>query len=139
MSPVRIVLVEDNEGDIVLTTEMFEDSKFINELIVFRDGDELMTYIASCLNGLNNSLPDLILLDINLPSINGIEVLNHLKFNEKTKGIPVIILSTSNVAIDVNKAFEREVSAFLTKPLSFDVFFKTMINHTNFQFQLIKN
>lgn len=138
MKPVTIVLVEDNEGDIVLTTELFEDSKFINKLIVFRDGDELIAYLASCSNCQNNPFPDFILLDINLPSLNGIEVLNYLKSNEKTTDIPVIILSTSNVTIDVDKAFESKAAAFLTKPLSLDLFFKTIIEKTDFYFQLLK-
>ena len=135
MQPIRIALVEDNEGDVVLTTELLEEAKFTNELFIFRDGVELLAYFAKCSD--EENLPNLILLDINLPSMNGIDVLYALKKNERTNKIPVFILSTSNVAIDVDKAFEHNADAFLTKPLCLDAFIKAIVNHTEFYFQLI--
>ncbi len=138
MKAITIVLVEDNEGDVLLTTELLEEAKFVNKLIIVNDGYELMNYIDKCFNESEKHVPDLILLDINLPRMNGIDVLNYIRNHNEINEIPVFMLSTSNVSIDVNKAFERKATAFLTKPLSLEMFYHTIIEKTNFYFQLLK-
>jgi CheY-like chemotaxis protein len=138
MKAITIVLVEDNEGDVLLTTELLEEAKFVNKLIIVNDGYELMNYIDKCFNESEKHVPDLILLDINLPRMNGIDVLNYIRNHNEINEIPVFMLSTSNVSIDVNKAFERKATAFLTKPLSLEMFYQTIIEKTNFYFQLLK-
>ena len=138
MKAITIVLVEDNEGDVLLTTELLEEAKFVNKLIIVKDGYELMNYIDKCFNESEKQIPDLILLDINLPRMNGIDVLNYIRNHNEINEIPVFMLSTSNVSIDVNKAFERKATAFLTKPLSLEIFYQTIIEKTNFYFQLLK-
>jgi CheY-like chemotaxis protein len=138
MKAITIVLVEDNEGDVLLTTELLEEAKFVNKLIIVNDGYELMNYIDKCFNESEKHVPDLILLDINLPRMNGIDVLNYIRNHNEINEIPVFMLSTSNVSIDVNKAFESKATAFLTKPLSLEMFYQTIIEKTNFYFQLLK-
>jgi CheY-like chemotaxis protein len=138
MKAITIVLVEDNEGDVLLTTELLEEAKFVNKLIIVNDGYEFMNYIDKCNNESEKHLPDLILLDINLPRMNGIDVLNYIRNHNEINEIPVFMLSTSNVFIDVNKAFEKKATAFLTKPLSLEMFYQTIIEKTNFYFQLLK-
>jgi CheY-like chemotaxis protein len=138
MKAITIVLVEDNEGDVLLTTELLEEAKFVNKLIIVNDGYELINYIDKCFNESEKYVPDLILLDINLPRMNGIDVLNYIRNHNEINEIPVFMLSTSNVSIDVNKAFESKATAFLTKPLSLEMFYQTIIEKTNFYFQLLK-
>ncbi len=98
MKNVHILLVEDNEGDILLTVEALEEGRIANVIEVARDGQEAIDKLEIDLK--NNQLPDLILLDINLPKMNGHEVLERLKETEGLKHIPVIILSTSSSDMD---------------------------------------
>lgn len=139
MQSIHILLIEDNEGDVLLTKELLEDYRIRNTLSVTHDGHETIEFLNQCLKVKNILLPDLILLDINLPRINGMEVLTYLKGNEHLKHIPVFMLSTSATEIDMQGANDRQASGFLTKPLTFESFTLAIINHTNFYFQLLKN
>ena len=91
MKPIHILLVEDNEGDIFLTTEALEDSKVVNEIEAVRDGKAAIDYVLKQGIYENAKTPDLILLDINIPFKNGHEVLKTLKQNDLSKHIPIII------------------------------------------------
>lgn len=112
----QILLVEDNEGDILLTTDILKDADHKIDVVVARDGVEAIEYLSISSENINNILPDLILLDINLPRKNGFEVLAHIKNSETLKAIPVIVLTTSSSERDKKMAFDHQSDDFITKP-----------------------
>lgn len=136
MKNVHILLVEDNEGDILLTVEALEEGRIANVIEVARDGQEAVNKLEADL--VNNNLPDLILLDINLPKMNGHEVLEKLKKNENFKHIPVIILSTSSSEMDIMKSYNNHANCFITKPVEIDDFVKAIESIENFWFSIVK-
>lgn len=112
----QILLVEDNEGDILLTTDILKDAEHNIDVVVARDGVEAIEYLINASENFNKSLPDLILLDVNLPRKNGFEVLAHIKNADALKAIPVIVLTTSSSERDKKMAFEHQSDDFITKP-----------------------
>ena len=136
MKKKQILLVEDNEGDIVLTSEAFEESSCKVNIQVARNGKEAINILFD-LNE-DTQLPDLILLDINLPLLNGHEVLKKIKENEKTKHIPVIILTTSSAISDINLTYENYANCFITKPADINDFFETINVLCNYWFKISK-
>lgn len=117
---MKILLVEDNEGDILLTSEALEDSKLIHDLVVARNGKEALDLVVGHKDSEEDNLPDLILLDINLPLKNGHEVLRIIKSDDKVKHIPIIMLTTSSSVQDINKAYSNHVSSYICKPSELD-------------------
>ena len=115
MKSINILLVEDNEGDILLTTEALEESKIINKINVMRDGKAAVNFFET-LNS-KDDYPDLVLLDVNLPKMSGHEVLNYIKNNEKYKRIPVIMLTTSSSEKDIMQSYNSHVNCYITKPI----------------------
>ncbi|OGS62516.1 MAG: two-component system response regulator [Flavobacteria bacterium GWF1_32_7] len=136
MKKNQILLVEDNEGDIVLTSEAFEDCGSNIELQVARNGKEGINILFD--QNDESLLPDLILLDINLPLLNGHEVLKKIKENAKTKHIPVIILTTSSAISDINLTYENHANCFITKPADINEFFETINALSNYWFKICK-
>lgn len=138
MRKAKILLVEDNEGDIILTTEAFEEADLSTNLIVVRNGKEALNSLS--LEGRTSyvNLPDLILLDINLPLLNGHEVLHLIKQNEFTKHIPVIILTTSSSTNDINATYDNHANCFITKPADINEFFDVINSLCKFWFQIAK-
>ena len=134
MQSIQLLLIEDNEGDILLTTELLEDYRIKNSLFVTHDGYETIEFLNQCLKAKNILLPDLILLDINLPRINGLEVLSY----DDLKHIPVFILSTSATEFDIKRANEQAANGFLTKPLTFESLIAAILKNTAFYFQIHK-
>uniref|UniRef100_UPI00404B07F5 response regulator n=1 Tax=Flavobacterium sp. TaxID=239 RepID=UPI00404B07F5 len=136
MKNLQILLVEDNEGDIILTQEAFEECDFKTSIQVARNGKEAITYLFdSCTN---TQLPDLILLDINLPLLNGHEVLKRIKENDKTKHIPVLILTTSSASTDINLTYANHANSFISKPSEIDDFFQSINTLGKFWFNTCK-
>lgn len=115
MKPIRILLVEDNEGDIFLTTLAFEQADIKFTLSVVRDGKEAIDFLNQDKDFSNASLPQLILLDINLPKRNGHEVLKYVKEHEQLKHIPVIMLTTSSSQKDIEMSYSNGANSFITK------------------------
>ncbi len=134
MKDVHILLVEDNEGDIVLTQEVFESSGLENPISIARDGEEALDYIYQRNNFANAERPDLILLDINIPKINGKEVLGIIKNDENLKTIPVIMLTTSSADDDILDSYRNHANCFITKPMSFEGFSDAVSEIKNFWF-----
>src|SRR4051794_653472 len=101
MKDAHILLVEDNEGDIVLTQEALADAKIKNKVTVSRDGEEAINYLTNATKNPEELFPDLILLDINLPKVDGKEVLHYIKTTPALKKIPVVMLSPSSSEVNI--------------------------------------
>lgn len=136
MKQVHILLVEDNEGDIVLTKEAFEESKIGTRISVAKNGQEALDFLNQVNNFVSAERPDLILLDINIPVINGLEVLKEIKENEKLKKIPVIILTTSNNQKDINIAYQNYANSYVVKPIEMQDFLNAVLRIEEFWLQL---
>lgn len=115
-----ILLVEDNPMDLDLTLRAFNKKKFSNQVHVARDGEEALAFIPRWEAG--EPLPAVILLDINLPKVNGLEVLRQLKAHERFRRIPVVILTSSREDKDLNTAYDLGVNSYIEKPVSFSKF-----------------
>lgn len=124
MEHYNILLVEDNEGDVLLTKEAFEESGCNHELYVAYDGQEAISFLEKNTPYTHMDNPNLILLDINLPKINGHEVLKYIKTNSNLKHIPVIILTTSSAQKDVGSSYSNYANCYITKPNDVTEFFQ---------------
>jgi CheY-like chemotaxis protein len=133
---VQILLVEDNEGDIVLTIDAFEESKINTEISVARNGQEALDFLYKRNAFLDAKKPDLILLDINLPIYNGHEVLKEIKHDSNLKKIPVIMLTTSAFSNDINKAYDNNCNSYVKKPLDMLEFLEAIIKIENFWLEI---
>jgi len=137
-SPIDILLVEDNPGDVRLTTEAFKDSKVHNTLHVAIDGVEALAYLRR--EGKYSAMlrPDVILLDLNLPRKTGIEVLAEIKEDESLRAIPVVILTTSSAEEDIVKSYDLHANCYITKPVELTQFIKIVQSIDNFWFTIVK-
>lgn len=138
MKAIHILLIEDNEGDILLTTEAFEDAKILNTLSIARDGHEAIQFLEKQGRFLDVQSPDLVLLDVNLPKKNGHEVLQYIKESEKLKHIPVIILTTSNSEKDIAKSYQNHANCYITKPVEVEEFMKVVTSVEGFWFNIVQ-
>jgi CheY-like chemotaxis protein len=138
MQPIHILLVEDNEGDIFLTTEAFESGKFKTELSVVRDGKAAIDFLKKEGEYAGAKDPHLLLLDLNLPKRNGFEVLQFIKQDTKLLHIPVIILSTSSAERDINKCYENHANCYITKPVDIENLFTIISKIENFWLSIVK-
>ncbi len=120
VSPPPILLVEDNPMDLDLTLRAFSKKKFANHVHVARDGEEALAFIPRWEAG--EALPAVILLDINLPKVNGLEVLRQLKGHERFRRIPVVVLTSSREDKDLKTAYDLGVKSYIEKPVSFSKF-----------------
>jgi len=120
----NLLLVEDNPADARLVLEAFKESShnLSIQIQVAQDGEEALEYLKKEKDFCYATTPDLVLLDLNLPKKNGIEVLQEIKEDENLKKIPVIVLSTSNNQDDINKAYQNHANCYLSKPLDFNEF-----------------
>ncbi|MEO7265313.1 MAG: response regulator [Ferruginibacter sp.] len=138
MELIHILLVEDNEGDILLTTEALENAKLLTNLSVVKDGKQAMDFLIKADGYANASQPDMILLDINLPKRNGHQVLKFIKESEVLKHIPVIMLTTSSSPADVDLAYKNYVNCFITKPIEAHNFLDVIATIENFWLSIVK-
>lgn len=138
MKEVHLLLVEDNEGDIVLTLDAFEESKIKTKINVVRNGADALDFLFKRGNFEEAERPDLVLLDINIPVYNGHEVLKKIKEDPLLRTIPVIMLTTSSSQNDINKAYENYGNSYVTKPIDMDDFLKVILKIEEFWLQLSK-
>lgn len=138
LHPVHILLVEDNEGDILLTLEAFEESKIKSNISVVRNGQEALDFLYKRAGYEQESKPDLILLDINIPILNGHEVLKIVKHDPELKKIPVIMLTTSSSTKDINLSYENYANSYVIKPIEMEEFLKAMLKIEEFWLHLCK-
>lgn len=120
----RILLVEDNPGDIRLTQEALKESELDVNLDVVTDGELAVDFLLKRNKFTEALRPHLILLDLNLPKKNGIEVLKEIKFHDQLKSIPVVVLTTSDADHDISKAYGLNANCYILKPVDFDDFAK---------------
>ena len=138
MKSIHILLVEDNEGDVLLITETLEESKIKNTVSVARNGKDAINYMYKT-NGFENAIaPDLILLDVNLPFKNGHEVLEKIKNDNNLKHIPVIMLTTSTSEKDISLSYKHHANCYITKPMEAHDFFKAIKSIENFWMQIVR-
>jgi CheY-like chemotaxis protein len=135
MKSINILLVEDNEGDILLTTEAFDESRIVNEINVIRNGEAAIKYFGALKT--KDPHPDLVLLDINLPKKSGHEVLMYVKSHEKLKHIPVIMLTTSSSEKDILLSYNNYVNCYITKPIDVSDFMKAINKIEDFWINIV--
>jgi len=119
---LHILLVEDNEGDILLTKEALNETNGVATISVAKDGEEAINFLKQNVATSTESLPNLILLDINLPKKNGHEVLKFIKTTDGLKQIPVIMLTTSSYSKDINESYENYANCYVTKSVVIEDF-----------------
>jgi two-component system response regulator len=134
----RILLVEDNPGDIRLTQEALKESQMEIHLDIVTDGEQAVDFLLKRGKFTEAIRPNLILLDLNLPKKNGIEVLKEIKADESLKKIPVIVLTTSDADHDINKAYSLHANCYILKPVDFDDFAKVIRLVESFWFKTAK-
>jgi len=122
MKRIKVLLIEDNPGDVLLATEALEDSKFLVQLEVVKNGKEGIDYLFGRGEYADKPKPDVVLLDINLPLKTGHEVLTEVKENDETREIPVIMLTTSSVQDDILKSYQEQASCYIVKPVEVEQF-----------------
>jgi CheY-like chemotaxis protein len=125
LDPVDILLVEDNPNDIEITRRALEKEQVRNELVVARDGQEALDILSAAKNG-DARCPGLILLDLNLPKVDGREVLEKIKADPKLRRIPVIVLTVSTRQEDIVRCYDLGVNTYISKPVRFEDFIKVV-------------
>jgi chemotaxis family two-component system response regulator Rcp1 len=133
---IEILLVEDNPGDVRLTLEALKEGRINNKVNVVTDGEQAINYLKKGLAA--HTLPDLILLDLNLPKLSGREVLEIVKTDEGLKHIPVIILTTSKSEDDILKSYQHYANCYITKPVDFEQFSVAIKKLEDFWFSIVK-
>ncbi len=138
MKPIHILLVEDSEGDILLITEALAESKIVNTISVVKNGKLAIDFLTQKEPFKEETLPNLILLDINLPKKNGQEVLKYIKESTKLRQIPVVMLTTSSSKKDILDAYNNYVNCFITKPVDVNEFMNAVTNIENFWTNIVQ-
>ena len=118
---IDILLVEDNPSDAELTQRALRKSELDAQLAIARDGAEALEYLLS-----NRPRPKVIFLDLKLPKIDGIEVLRRVRADERTKSIPVVVLTSSQEERDISECYKLGVNSYIVKPVEFDKFYKAV-------------
>nr|WP_297424389.1 response regulator [uncultured Actinotalea sp.] len=125
-APIDVLLVEDDPGDVLMTREAFEENKVANRLAVVSDGAEAMQYLRREGEFADAPTPDLVLLDLNLPRMDGREVLAAMKSDDTLRSIPVVVLTTSEAEEDVLRSYSLHANAYVTKPVDFSRFIEVV-------------
>ncbi len=134
MEKKKILLVEDNKDDILLIQRAFNKSKLTDkfELIIAEDGNQALGYLKNVNITQNDGLPMIILLDLNLPRVNGFEVLQHVRNNKKTKLLPVIIFTSSKEDKDITNAYVLGANSYVRKPIDSEKFMAVLQQIANY-------
>ncbi|MGH9325870.1 MAG: response regulator [Terriglobia bacterium] len=121
---IEILLAEDNPADLELTLHAFRQNRLANTIQVARDGAEVLDFLfrRGAYSARSNSLPRLVLLDLKLPKVDGLEVLQAIRSDERTRLVPVVVLTSSKEQRDIVESYRLGVNSYLQKPVSFDQF-----------------
>jgi CheY-like chemotaxis protein len=134
---IEILMVEDNEGDAVLTQEALKHAKVHNNLHIVQDGVEAMDFLHRQGAYAKSPRPDLILLDLNLPRKDGREVLQEIKSDPRLKRIPVVVLTTSLADEDILKAYNLNANCYISKPVDLDAFVRVVRSIEDFWLKIV--
>ncbi|MEZ0449461.1 response regulator [Cellulomonas sp. ICMP 17802] len=135
---IDVLLVEDDPGDVLMTREAFEDNKLRNRLSVVSDGVSALDFLRKEGEHVDAPTPDLILLDLNLPRMDGREVLQALKADAALRSIPVVVLTTSEAEEDVVRSYSLHANAYVTKPVDFDRFIEVVRQIDEFFVEVVR-
>ena len=138
MQEIHILLVDDNEGDVLLTREALEEAKIVNRISVAYDGIQALSFLKKEPPFSEQESPDLILLDINLPRMDGTEVLSIIKSDPELKRIPVIMLTTSSSEKDIITSYNNYANCYITKPVDLERFMDVVRTIEDFWISIVK-
>ena len=136
--PIDILLVEDNPGDVRLTMEALKEAKVLNNLVVVPDGVEALAYLNHQGTYRRAPRPDLILLDLNLPKMDGRTLLEEIKESSELRRIPVVILTSSKAEEDIIKAYNLHANCYVTKPVGLEQFVQVLRSIEDFWLSIVK-
>jgi CheY-like chemotaxis protein len=136
--PIDVLLVEDDDGDVLLIREAFDHNKVYNKLSVVSDGVEALEFLRGQGKHAGAERPDLILLDLNLPRKDGREVLAEIKGDDALRTIPVVVLTTSQTEEDVLRSYDLHANAYVTKPVDFNRFVEVVRQIDDFFVSVVK-
>ena len=138
VTPIEVLLVEDDPGDVLMTREAFDEHRVNNRLNVVSDGVEALAYLRQEEPFADAVRPDLILLDLNLPKRDGRQVLEEIKSDESLRRIPVVVLTTSQLDEDILRSYQLHANAYVTKPVDFDQFIRAVRQIYEFFVSVVK-
>jgi CheY-like chemotaxis protein len=136
--PIEILLVEDDPGDVLMTQEALADSKVANNLHVVSDGEAAMDFLHGRGEHEGAPRPGLVLLDLNLPRMDGREVLAEIKEDETLRRIPVVVLTTSESEEDILRSYDLHANAYVTKPVEFEQFVHVVRQIDDFYISIVR-
>jgi CheY-like chemotaxis protein len=138
VEPIKILLVEDQPADVRLTREVLKQGKVANELYVAEDGEKAMKFLSQEGEYEGSPRPDLVILDLNLPRMDGKEVLQAIKGDPALLEIPVLMLTTSAAEQDILDAYKHHVNAYITKPIDLDEFVRVVSSIEQFWLSIVR-
>ena len=122
-TPIEILIVDDNPGDVDLTKAAMRDARILNEIHVAKDGEEALQFLRRIGNYAGAPRPDLVFLDLAMPKVDGFRVLEEMKADPELRRIPVVVMSSSSAQKDLARAYDAQISAYLVKPSDVDDYF----------------
>jgi CheY-like chemotaxis protein len=134
---VELLIVEDNEADVFLTSTALQDAKITNTISVVTNGEEALAYLRHEGKYAKAVRPDIMFLDLNLPLMNGHEVLAVIKADPNLRAIPVIVMSGSQAESDIARAYDEQVAAYVVKPASYEEYFTAIRAVKELWFQIV--
>jgi CheY-like chemotaxis protein len=137
-APIDLLLVEDDPGDVLMTKEALEGSKLVHSLHTVSNGEEALAYLRHDPPFEREPRPDLILLDLNLPRLDGHEVLSVVKSDADLRRIPIVVLSTSEAEEDILRSYDLHANAYVTKPVGFDSFMSVIRQVDDFFLSVVR-
>lgn len=136
--PVQILLIEDSPSDVAMTIEALREGRIVNELSVASDGEMAMAMLRQEGNYEDAARPDLIILDLNLPKMDGREVLEQVKNDDELMAIPVVILTSSSAESDVLRSYQLRANSYVTKPVGLDAFLSAVRGIEDFWLSVVR-
>ncbi len=136
--PVRILLVEDNPGDVRLTREALREAKVRNEMSVAMDGEEAIAFLRREGKFEGALRPDVVMLDLNLPKKSGLEVLKEVKSDKELMRIPIVVVTSSEAELDIVKSYNLHANCFVTKPVDLSKFLEVVKAVENFWLTIVQ-